>query len=411
LNYLNRDGQIDDYFATVYARFQQDVQQVKVWGKVYFKTVGAFWSDLFNGGNGITGVKEMYTGSSDPASPWYIDESAQGVNYYGYPVVFSETSTNAEWWNYVTANTLYETYMDMLQLPTMTINGYEHYWEAGGDYIKAKKRNATTFEVQADNFESIYKYGYVYVKHGFFVLFNWINPDGSPDVNGNIWKSSVQAIRKTTNSFNNNEICYHYGGYAVIDSSVDESDINYPTSVDFDDTTIGKTVDPTLITENDYVGTYINDGYVQDVEDLIMGIRNGTDTLVDTGVTMPKDTDYTQETTNPAIADVVGVQPVTAVAEVELDLPYVEEFELPATIINKFPFSIPWDLKRAVDMMQATAVVPVFEIPFVIPSINFEESITIDLNQFEYLAKIVRWFTLAIFMLGLIMATRGLIKG
>lgn len=106
-------------------------------------------------------------------------------------------------------------------------------------------------------------------------------------------------------------------------------------------------------------------------------------------------------------------QPDEGTGEVDVgdvnDMPDQDALELPSLITTKFPFSIPWDVKRAVECLLAPAEAPKWTIPFVIDSINFRYDIEIDLSQYEAQAAIVRWFTVLIFTLGLIMSTRKLI--
>lgn len=89
----------------------------------------------------------------------------------------------------------------------------------------------------------------------------------------------------------------------------------------------------------------------------------------------------------------------------------LDGFKLPELITTKFPFCIPFDVLRTVQMLSAPAETPVFEIPFKAEFIGVDETITIDFSQFDTLAAIMRWMLSALFLLGLIMATRNLIKG
>ena len=84
---------------------------------------------------------------------------------------------------------------------------------------------------------------------------------------------------------------------------------------------------------------------------------------------------------------------------------------LPEMITTKFPFSIPWDLVNAVKLLNASPEVPVFIIPFELERFGIYESITIDLSQFEYLAKIARFFFLLIFMFAMVFVTKKLVGG
>lgn len=76
-----------------------------------------------------------------------------------------------------------------------------------------------------------------------------------------------------------------------------------------------------------------------------------------------------------------------------------------------FPFCVPFDLIRLISLFQSTAKAPYFEIPFYIKMIDFEYTFVLDFSQFDSLAQVVRVFTLLFFCLGLVTATRSLIKG
>ena len=86
------------------------------------------------------------------------------------------------------------------------------------------------------------------------------------------------------------------------------------------------------------------------------------------------------------------------------------KWKIPAdTLKNKFPFSIPWDLKNAVTSLVTNPEAPHWTINF--PSNVFVGggSFTIDFTQFETWAKIIRWGIMIIFNVFLILATRKII--
>lgn len=87
-----------------------------------------------------------------------------------------------------------------------------------------------------------------------------------------------------------------------------------------------------------------------------------------------------------------------------------KKFKFPSIAITKFPFCIPFDVKNAFSMLLAEAEVPEFNYKFVIPSINYEQTINISLEKFEPIAKICRWMFSALFIFMLIIATKRLIK-
>lgn len=78
---------------------------------------------------------------------------------------------------------------------------------------------------------------------------------------------------------------------------------------------------------------------------------------------------------------------------------------------ERFPFCVPWDLYNAVTNLKAKTKVPVFKIPFKYKRLNVDETITIDFSDYEKLVVILRWFLRLIFLAGLIMISRYLIKG
>ncbi len=77
---------------------------------------------------------------------------------------------------------------------------------------------------------------------------------------------------------------------------------------------------------------------------------------------------------------------------------------------SKFPFSIPWDLRNAVQSLSAPAEVPRWEIPLDSWKLG-ANSLVIDFAQFETLAKIVRWGLLFLFIFGLALLSRYVIGG
>lgn len=71
-----------------------------------------------------------------------------------------------------------------------------------------------------------------------------------------------------------------------------------------------------------------------------------------------------------------------------------------------FPTSIPWDLVAVFTAFSAESAVPSFDLPFYIPSLGINETVSIDLSGFEQLSKISRALLSALFVLLLIHLTR-----
>lgn len=68
---------------------------------------------------------------------------------------------------------------------------------------------------------------------------------------------------------------------------------------------------------------------------------------------------------------------------------------------SKFPFCIPWDMLILYKSLEAMPQVPTFNWTLTIPSWGIEEEFTIDLSNFEIVAKISRYFFDIIFFMAL----------
>lgn len=78
---------------------------------------------------------------------------------------------------------------------------------------------------------------------------------------------------------------------------------------------------------------------------------------------------------------------------------------------NKFPFSLPWDLKRSIESLSTkNNFNPIFDIAFTAPLIG-DVSFSIDLSTFNDLVEKIRVFELITFDIALIFATRKLLGG
>lgn len=84
--------------------------------------------------------------------------------------------------------------------------------------------------------------------------------------------------------------------------------------------------------------------------------------------------------------------------------------KVPADIIkNKFPFSIPWDIKNAIASLVATPEAPKWTINFPGNIFIGGGQVVIDFAMFDTWAKILRWGLLIIFNITLILITRKVI--
>lgn len=82
-----------------------------------------------------------------------------------------------------------------------------------------------------------------------------------------------------------------------------------------------------------------------------------------------------------------------------------------ADLKHLFPFCIPFDLVDCFKLFNAEPVTPRVEIPVHFGIINYDHTFVIDLKDFNSVAVVCRSAFLIIYMAGLILATRALIKG
>lgn len=97
-------------------------------------------------------------------------------------------------------------------------------------------------------------------------------------------------------------------------------------------------------------------------------------------------------------------QPTPSPGEIDSAQPVVD-------LSKFFPFCIPFDLIHLVQALDADPVAPKWTLKLEPPQFPVEWEVTLDLSQFESLAKIFRTGETLLFMVGLILITRGIIKG
>lgn len=82
-----------------------------------------------------------------------------------------------------------------------------------------------------------------------------------------------------------------------------------------------------------------------------------------------------------------------------------------ADLSSLFPFCIPFDLVHLISALDADPVAPEWEVPFKVPAYGIDYTFDLDLSVFDGAAKIFRLGETLLFILGLILLTRNLIKG
>lgn len=76
-----------------------------------------------------------------------------------------------------------------------------------------------------------------------------------------------------------------------------------------------------------------------------------------------------------------------------------------------FPFCIPFDLIHLLNVLDAKPVAPRWELPLKAPAFGIDYTFVIDMSEFEDLAEIFRYGETLLYVLGLILLTRNIIKG
>ena len=90
--------------------------------------------------------------------------------------------------------------------------------------------------------------------------------------------------------------------------------------------------------------------------------------------------------------------------------PSIPGLSLPEILFKeKFPFCLPWDVYNVFANLVAEPEAPVFSIPFKFERLGIDYEFTIDLSEFEDIAKISRFFSSIAFVIFLILASRKLI--
>lgn len=321
---------------------------------------------------------------------------------------------------------------------TNTTNGYfkKTYQDSS--------RSSIEYNVIGGSGQKSHYYGYGNMK--FMFVFNGITTYLNLllyDINGNI-----QNIKGTTiqNSFGDMEKSYLATlGYLTATDYLDKS-LDYSGSISADrvldpngDIKPEAVVVPGSVTDflnnalpsDSMPSDYINAG-AQDVavngwtgsdtntgdtpidltgtNDLLTGIRGVADTIA-TGVGTLVNSVATGVTAlTGTIATGIGALTDFVVPDVTLDFSGFQN--LGALMVQKFPFSLPWDLKNLVMSFNADPEPIKFEnlVIYKNPYNDVMYDIDFDLTEWEWLAAITRYFILASFSLGLIFKTRDLIR-
>lgn len=125
------------------------------------------------------------------------------------------------------------------------------------------------------------------------------------------------------------------------------------------------------------------------------------------------DTDNPALVLDPAAATDAYKEAVAgAVADVAVSVPAVDtdtgSYEVNLTYI--FPFCLPFDFIRLLDALDAEPVTPVFEFPFVVPALDIDITVTLDMSFLEPVMEVFRTGETVGFVILLIVLTQRVIK-
>lgn len=96
--------------------------------------------------------------------------------------------------------------------------------------------------------------------------------------------------------------------------------------------------------------------------------------------------------------------------ETKPNKPSIPAMSLPEILFKeKFPFCLPWDVYNVFVNLVSEPEAPVFTIPFKFQRLGIDYEFTIDLSQFDDIAKVSRFFSSIAFVIFLILASRKLI--
>lgn len=79
-------------------------------------------------------------------------------------------------------------------------------------------------------------------------------------------------------------------------------------------------------------------------------------------------------------------------------------------LTSVFPFCIPFDFITLLDVLDAEPVAPRFEFPVVIPALDYQETVIIDMSIFDEVAEIIRLCETISFIIFLMFATSKVIR-
>ncbi len=134
----------------------------------------------------------------------------------------------------------------------------------------------------------------------------------------------------------------------------------------------------------------------------------------DTGVDDPAVPGISAGEISDAIADALPVTGAVA-GDAVVGEAMAEPDSLGAVFISKFPFSIPWDVGRAIKLLAAPPVTPRWELDFMAPiayrvgGFKGDTTVVLDFSDYEIIGQVTRWVSTLMFVYALATGTKRLI--
>lgn len=88
----------------------------------------------------------------------------------------------------------------------------------------------------------------------------------------------------------------------------------------------------------------------------------------------------------------------------------MDENDYKVDLRDIFPFCIPFDFVALLNVLDADPVAPRFDFPVVIPALNYQDSVVLDISMFDDVAKVIRICEKVSFVIFLMFATSKVIR-
>ncbi len=211
-------------------------------------------------------------------------------------------------------------------------------------------------------------------------------------------------------------VCIERSNIVIMFSTLDAS-LCWDT-FDVSEFDIGATVDKSESLAFDAADAY------QQVLDRLSALEEGQSVALDVGATQFMELqDILQNVLDAILAGNIAATAEVVAEGVEPDpppavLPDVDALGLPAlgeALTSRFPFCIPWDVYRGVQLLAAPAKAPYFEVDFMEPLAyrvggwKGSTKIILDFSEYEIIGQVCRWTSTVGFCLMLAAGTKRLI--